>query len=117
LRQNEIRLTNLSRTHTRQVAYRISNERYQLDGGVTGWQRWTWSGSAGCHVPSAFDCRGADPGAPASDAGASYRRDDLAWAPMSASRIDGGGSRPGTSAAFEDEQNADCARSRPTMQS
>ena len=129
-RQNEIRLTNLSRTHTRRVAYvttgeggqtylgpaiaegrvafyracqadrggcstknsgairyRISDATYQLDGAVTGWQGWTWSGSAGYHVPSAFDCRGGDPGAPPSEACAIYRRDDLSWTSASASRF------------------------------
>ena len=104
-RQNEIRLTNVKRTDTRQLAYsstgeggqtylgpsiakgrvaffrscqadrggcssrnsgairyRISSRRYKLDGGVTGWTGWAWSGSAGYHVPSAYACSGGDPG-------------------------------------------------------
>jgi hypothetical protein len=128
--QNEIRVTNLARTHTRQVAYgttgeggqtylgptiaegrvafyracqvdrggcstkdsgairyRISTEKYELDGAVTGWEGWTWSGTAGYHVPSAFDCGGGDPGEQPSEACAIYRRDDLAWTSAAAARF------------------------------
>ncbi len=121
-RQDEIRLTDVRRTDTRQVAYmatgeggqtylgpsiadgqvafyraclgdrggcssrnsgavryRISTRRYELAGEDTGWTGWAWSGTAGYHVPSEFDCRGGDPGAPPRERCGIYRRQDLDW--------------------------------------
>ncbi len=69
------------------VRYRITSRRYELAGANEAWTGWAWSGAAGYHVPSAFDCAGGDPSAAPSEACALYRRDGLDWAPVPAKRV------------------------------
>lgn len=76
-----------SSTDSRAIRYRICTEEYRLDGAVKGWTGWAWSGAAGFHVPSAFDCGGNDPGATPKEPCAVYRRDALDWERASASRF------------------------------
>jgi hypothetical protein len=129
--QNEVRLTNVKRTDTRQLAfrstglsgdvylgpsinkgrvaffracqgdqsgcktdnfgairYRISTGAYELAGARESWTAWAWSGSAGFHVPGAFDC-GAGDGLdfPPTGACGIYRTPNLDWKAVDEERI------------------------------
>jgi len=128
-RQNEIRLTDVARTDTRQVAamvtglggqtylgpsvaegrvaffrvcqgdpegcsrdssgairYRISTGAYEIAPANTAWTSWAWTGTAGLHVPSDYNCAGGDPGFPVRACGI-FRSADPAWRQMDERRV------------------------------